>query len=467
MGCPNVYTWSMERHEMHEKETILNCYGFHSVEPYSFYRDIFPAGSFERLGHQEDCKPNGLALSIETDAKGKSHGRHTIITDDLEQLEDLYSLPFVVISPISYFGRSRKASNASLIYALTLDIDYVQASNLEHLLKVRFDDLAGYGAIPWPTYLVNSGHGIHLYYVFKQPIPMYPENQRELLRLKKYLIDKIWDKYVSYKPECKECLGLVQGFRMVGGQSKVKGETVQAFRIWDKCTVEWLESFDRTNSLDIKIKQKQGLTLEQAKELYPQWYEKRIVKGEKAGVPNWRPKRDLYDWWKKKTLLEAEYGHRYFCIMTLAVFAIKCGISRDELEKDALELQKELTKRGDKPFTVQDTFAALEAYNENYRTFPRKDLERITAIPMPPNKRNGRSQEQHLKIARFTRDLNYEKEGDWRLGNSRKGKPNKKHPKKQLIIDYKRQHPTLSNRKIAEQLGVSRNTVNKWLKNQD
>ena len=461
--CDNI-AMAVDKHEMHEKECALKGHMYPEIDCHDFYRDIFPLGSFERAGHQEDCKPNGLALAITQCADGTSRGRHRIIFDDLSELEQLSQLPFVIISPISYFGRSRKATNASLMYALTLDIDYVNAENLCWLLNRRINTKPMFNAVPEPTYIVNSGHGLHLYYVFERPIPMYPDNQKELLRLKQFLVNMIWDKYTSYKPQNKECLGLVQGFRMVGGASKVPGEVVKAFKTGKKCTVEWLESFDRSNGLNINIKQKQGLSLDEAKQLYPQWYEKRVVKGARAGIPNWRPKRDLYDWWLRKANAQATYGHRYFCVMALAIFAIKCGIEREELEKDALKLQKELTGRGDKPFTVADTFAALEAYNEDYRTFPRASLERLTAIEMPANKRNGRTQAEHLARNRVLQEFD-DPNGEWRNKNGRpKGSTNKRYPKKDLILDYAKQHPDATQRQIAKVLGISLPTVNKWLK---
>ena len=458
-----AFVYNDEVQEFCEKSAVLQLSDYYPVSPKKFYRDIFPVGSLERLGHQEDGKANAIALMIDEDKskKGRS-GRSRIITDGLEQLPELLKHPFVITSPISYFGKSRRASNASLMYALTLDIDYVDSDNLEHLLSVRFDDQKGYGAIPRPTYLVNSGHGVHLYYVFEQPIPMYPNNQKELLRLKQYLIDITWDKYVSFKPETKECLGLVQGFRMVGSASKVAGCKVEAYKIGKKCTVDWLESFDRANELKLNIHMSKGLSLKQAKEKYPDWYERRIVNKMPVGVPNWRPKRALYDWWKDRAIEKATYGHRYFCVMALAIFAIKCGVSREELEKDANELQEVLTNRGEKPFTKKDMHAALEAYSERYRTFPRASLERLTAIEMPANKRNGRSQAEHLYLARALQKAKDEFNGtNWREGN---GRPKGSGTKQQQILDYAQQHPDASQRQIAKELGISLPTVNKWLK---
>ena len=34
------------------------------MEPYKFYREIFPEGSFERKGDFEDRKGNGIAVTV-------------------------------------------------------------------------------------------------------------------------------------------------------------------------------------------------------------------------------------------------------------------------------------------------------------------------------------------------------------------------------------------------------------------
>ena len=46
-----------------EKNAHLRQY-LEPVEPYEFYREIFPEGSFERKGHFEDSKGNGIALVV-------------------------------------------------------------------------------------------------------------------------------------------------------------------------------------------------------------------------------------------------------------------------------------------------------------------------------------------------------------------------------------------------------------------
>ena len=78
------------------------------VSPREFYREIFPEGSFERKGIYDDHKGNGIGLIIE---KGGKTRRYTL-TDELDNLDELCSAEFSIMSPISYFGRNRSAKNA-------------------------------------------------------------------------------------------------------------------------------------------------------------------------------------------------------------------------------------------------------------------------------------------------------------------------------------------------------------------
>ena len=74
--------------------------------------------------------------------------------------------------------------------------------------------------IPPATYIALSGHGLHLYYVFEEPIAMKPYIQRELNKLKAGLTKIIWNAYTSNieKPQMQP---ITQGFRIVGSASKL------------------------------------------------------------------------------------------------------------------------------------------------------------------------------------------------------------------------------------------------------
>ena len=169
------------------------------VTPFEFYREIFPVGSFERKGHYEDAKGNGIAVTVPPKAAGialeiKEEGkakRYTI-TDELSELSKVFDTDFTIMSPLSYFGRRRCGKNARYLYALVFDLDGVGMPQLRDTLHQMNKDI-----LPKATFVVNSGTGLHLYYVLEEPIPMYPHNQKCLKELKYSLTRQICNRYTS------------------------------------------------------------------------------------------------------------------------------------------------------------------------------------------------------------------------------------------------------------------------------
>ena len=216
------------------------------VTPFEFYREIFPVGSFERKGHFEDAKGNGIAVTVpkaagialEIQEEGKAK-RYTI-TDELSELSEVYDTDFTIMSPLSYFGRRRCGKNARYLYALVFDLDGVGMPQLRDTLHQMNKDI-----LPQATFVVNSGTGLHLYYVLEEPIPMYPHNQKCLKELKYSLTRQIWNRYTSTIKE-PQMQGILQGFRVVGSGSKLGREyPVTAYRLGGKVTLEKLLSLSR------------------------------------------------------------------------------------------------------------------------------------------------------------------------------------------------------------------------------
>lgn len=416
---------------------------FPEVTAVDFYRDIFPSGSFQENGAKENNKGNGIAVSIK-DKRTKHH----IITDNQEQIVSLIDLDFVITSPISYFGRNRTSRNATELYGMAFDLDGVSEKSLENLLH-QID----HNQNPRPTYIVNSGHGLHLYFIFKEPIKLYNHIKEPLKKMKFELTERLWNIYTSDLKE-KQFQGIFQGFRMVGSPSKFgKNYRIKAYKTGEKIDMDFMNSYVKPETQIIDLNYKPNLTLEQAKEKYPEWYERKIVQGIST-KKTWNIKRDLYDWWKEKIIVEATYGHRYFCIMALAIYAIKCNIPFEELERDAYDLMPLMNAKHSEPFTEIDIKSALKSYNENYRMFPRADIEKITAISIPKNKRNYRTQKEHIEIMNAIRDITY-RDKEWRYVQPSKEK---------LVKDFIKENPDLSVTEIARELNISRTTVYKYFK---
>ena len=196
------------------------------------------------------------------------------------------------------------------------------------------------------------------------------------------------------------------------------------------------------------------MSLEKAKETYPEWYQRRIVEHQKPN--HWHIKKDLYDWWIRQ-VDRIEGGHRYFFVMVLAIYASKCDVPYETLKKDATALiprLKSIPNHGD-DFTEADVKSALEAYDKGYTGFTIDDIEHITAIRIERNRRNGRPQKTHLIMARFVRDTVNGHQKTWRQGNGRKRKC-------EVVYTYRQEHPEAKKVDCIRDLKLSKPTVYRW-----
>ena len=291
---------------------------------------------------------------------------------------------------------------------------------------------------------------------------MYPQNQKYLKEMKYALTRQIWNRFTSTIKE-PQMQGIMQGFRVIGSGSKLGRDfPVEAFRYGDRIQLEELLTFiPDTNGERQKVQgimMKSRLTLEEAKAKYPDWYDRRVVRHERRG--RWTVKRDLYDWWLRRISGEIRVGHRFYGIMTLAIYAKKCGIDEDELRRDAFSLLQpydEMSEEEINRFTKDDVICALEMFNEDYVTFPRDDIAKLSGLSMPVNKRNGRKQAEHLKRCRIIQMASDAVDGtNWRSGNGRKDKRGE-------IAEYMRSHPEVKKKtEIARALQIDRGTVAKY-----
>lgn len=448
-----------------EKNAHLDQF-LEQVTAFEFYREVFPEGSFERKGCYEDNKPNGIAISIPgkggavngiaLEIEGDGTARRYIITDDLKKLDELRETDFTIMAPISYYGKKRSGKFARFLYAMVFDLDGVGMPQLRDVLHQMNKDI-----LPKATFVVNSGTGLHLYYVLKEPVPMYPQNQHYLKELKHSLTRQIWNRYTSSIKQ-PQMQGILQAFRVVGSGTKLgKGYPVVAFRYGDRIELEdFLAYIPASNGERQKLQgimRKSTMPLSEAKEKYPDWYERRIVKGEHRG--HWTVKRDLYDWWLRRIRDEIRVGHRYHGVMTLAIYAKKCGIEEAELRQDAYSLLQpydEMSIEEVNRFTRDDIEAALAMFNEDYVTFPRDDISRLSGMPMSVNKRNWRKQAQHLKLARGQLAILRE------MGEVKNGRPNGSGTAQEKVYQWRQQHPEGRKADCRRDTGLDPKTIRKW-----
>lgn len=438
-------------------EDVLRKWGGEEVTPLEVYTDIFHLGKNEL---QKSGEPKGNYKSNPLGYwknNGEDTGHYRILFDDdfEETLKELQQADFSILNAITYFGRKNVQAHASKMYAIIFDLDGVTDETLGNFLKSCFSD---YTIYPLPNYIILSGHGIHLYYLFENAVSLYPNIKLQLKELKYALTQKMWNRYTSKLWKNVQYQGINQGFRVIGGKTKIEGVTTRAFRLnTTPYSLEQLNEYvpEEKRIDETKIWKESKLTLEQAKKKYPEWYEKRVVKGERRGT--WKCKEDLYHWWIRKIQEGASVGHRYFCIMCLAIYGVKSGVSKEQVKKDALELMPFLDNMSDSdPFVESDVISALDCFDERYITFPIEDISKLSGIAIEKNKRNGRKQAVHVKFMNTVRNFKIQTGEKIDVGRPKGA------DKKAVVHSWREQNPKGNKVECIRATGLSKPTVYKW-----
>lgn len=449
-------------------EDILKQWGGYEVSAMEVYTDMFKLGEgyIQKDGEPKgEFKANPVAYYTD-DSKGKGHYRIMFEDTFEEVLKELQNAKdFAILNGISYFGRKNVQMHASKMYAMIFDIDGVTDSSL----NAFFSGAMNAKVYPIPNYIALSGHGVHLYYIFEEPVDLYPYTKIQIKELKYALTERMWNQYTSTekKPQYQ---GINQGFRVIGGKTK-KGapeKTVRAFRInTQPFSLSRLNDYvpeDRRID-EKKLWKESKISLQEAKEKYPDWYQRVVVQGnrerkywdigEKVNGDN---PYALYDWWKRKILEGTTYGHRYFSIMCLAIYGVKCRKSYEEVKQEAIELIPFLNELNpEEPFTKKDCEDALECYDLRYCTFPIKDIARLSNIHIERNKRNGRKQEVHIKYMNNQRAFKVEM-GECTNG----GRPKGSGIALERVKEWQRNNPEGKKAGCIRETGLDKKTVYKW-----
>lgn len=435
---------------------------YEEVNGLDFYSDLF--SNNERAGefNKDYSKPNAVYLyTDEKDKNSKRTLRRRIMLKDTwenDYINFVEENPMTLCSGLSYRGRSNKLENAQSIHALVFDLDSVGIKEINILFKRMDLDPKLIRTIPKPTYVSMSGSGLHLYYFFDEPIDLFPNIKSQFRELKHVLTGLIWEYRETTQEENIQYQGINQGFRMVGSRNDKYNLEVKAFKTGDRVSLEYMNSYCYEESKRVEV-QKRFFTkhsLKEAQMKFPEWYEKVIIQGNK-NRNNWIVKRDLYDWWKTK-VPHVKGGHRYYYLMVLVIYAVKCGIPKKEVEKDLFELYENIkTIEHSHELTIEDIESALEVYDPSYHNFPIDVIVEKTGIQIKKNKRNHRKRTEHVKMMTLIRDNISYPNGGWRNKN---GAPTKE----KLVLNYIENNPNASPSQIAKALDISRTTVYKYIK---
>lgn len=452
-----------------------------------FYREIFQEGYLApwdtdqpRMVYPSGEKwyYTGIAMEQLPDtwpAKDGQKPRRKVVRypvyDDLAALHELVEDPahrdnFIFLAPVSYVGYRRLNRNARQLFALCIEIDdlIVKGGIQEGLRSLLLDIDQEYS--PRPTFMLCSGSGVHLYYVFDRPINLYPSIFKQLEKMKKDLTKRLWNRRITTSHDKVQYEGVCQPFRMLGTVTK-SGQTTRAFQVGDKCDIEYLNGFVKEKNRVFlhyeKYQRAAGVTpLKEAAAKWPDWYA-RVPERQRAGKKpvkrTWQTNRAMYDRFLERIPYEARAGHRYNSLLVLGSCAIKCGISREEYEADCWNLLPQLDFDPSNPFTKDDVLHVIQAHkSKDLVTMTVEAAAALSGMKLERAKRNGRKQSEHMRRITLLRDSDYP-DGSWR---NKDGRPRGSGTAQETVQHWRQVHPDGSKKECLEATGLTYPTIRKW-----
>lgn len=468
----------------HKDETLLgyrNCYNFMQInygDPtygQDFYEYVFPDNEVSGENNQNFSKPNAIYL-YQPNPDSKKLKRRIMLKDQWENdfVEYVCDNSMTLCSGIAYRGLTNKLEHAQQMNALVFDIDGVGMAQLRTIIARTEIDAEQIRSIPVPTFIVLSGSGLHLYYVFDKPIPLFPNIKLQLKSLKNALTFRIWDPGATSTIKNIQYQSINQGFRMVGSINNKYDTEVVAFEFGERVSLEYLNSYVKPeNRVDLtKPFSPTQMSREEAAEKFPEWYEKVVLnkdykpkKWDISGKVHGDDPYALYHWWLRQ-VDKVTGGHRYFYMMNLAIYACKCDVPKKKLNEDLNMVFEKLSQiphtnaygQPDK-LSKQDVVVAKEAFNKEYYCFKLADHIATSGIAIERNRRNGQKQEWHLE------DIRAKKKNMKRRGQAFKnpeGRPKGSGTAQEQVLSWRSENPQGSKKECKEATGLSYPTIRRW-----
>lgn len=438
---------------------------FPQVGGCEFYEDLFPDNENAGEFHTDFSHPNAIYLYKDEQAEGGPRQRRRVMLKDTwkqDYMDFVECNPLTLCSGLVYRRRANKLTNAQRMNALIFDLDGVGLAELRNLFLRFGGDPQRVRRLPMPTYIVLSGTGLHIYYIFQKPIDLYPNIKVQLKSLKYDLTFRMWEYKATSKQKAIQYQSINQCFRMVGSMNDKHGTQLVAFRTGDRVTLDYLNSYVKPeNQVDVnKPFRPSKMTRKNAKELYPDWYQRVVVEGRKnakkwdiAGKVHGNDPYALYHWWLRQ-IGSIEGGHRYFYLMCMAIYAYKCGVPKKQLRQDMQWVFEDLQLvKHENILTEDDIRSALEAYDKEYYNFTISDIEALTNVRINRNKRNGRPQKLHVQYMNLNRQFKFQN-GECING----GRPSAQNQ----VYEWQKDHPDASKAECHRQTGLDPKTIRKW-----
>ena len=414
-----------------EKNETLEEHG-QEVNAWGFYEDIF--GSLELVSPAID-KPN-----------------NRIIQMPLERLIDaVQGQDGVFLSACTYFKNYYNSKGLMDVYAFVIDLDSCWSGGLHSILNNKWQNSTKGNYYLPPTYIVNSGTGLHLYFVLDKPVPAFSKQMLEIKNLyRKMALHQSQRPFVGARPEVH---WVGQSFRMPGTLSK-QGMLVRAFKMdfGRKYSIQELaEVYDVSYTFKYRGEH----------EDYPEFErEKKEFSGRKK--KGWYTNRAFFDYCVRNIPEKTRQGHRYMTMCALSAIAFKCDVPKWELKETLTGFLSDWNKGmvGADRVERWEITAAMKMYNERAYEMRREVIEEYFGWEFKPIKRNGQKQADHLEEARAIRDIRMKRQG--RKWDENNGRPKGSGEKRVVVQKWQDTHPDGTKAECNRDTNLDPKTIRKW-----
>ena len=417
-----------QKEQYDEKNEILRSFG-EQVSAVALYEDIF--GDIDRVMPiviiDEDEQKHIVKMTID-EAISYSEGRN-----------------YVLMGGTVYFNQFISKATAKEIYALIIDMDNVYSGILQLALQNDWKR-AGGESVPQPTYIVNSGTGLHLYFLLDTPLQCYHSQLVQIDQLYRKLAEMETTGY-NYLQKSVQWFG--QDFRMAGSCGKNGWENT-VFKIGQRWSADQLGKAVGLSGVHFysegepRVKPKVGT-------------QQRTSKFKRTG---YHLNSRVYETSVDRCRSETHEGHRYTSMCALSVLAYKCNIPLSRLEKDLKSLIPFYNRKAERKMRENEIYSAMKMYNSKALTTPRERTEEWLEWEFVGAKRNGRRQDVHIKTVNAMRKFRRDELGEDEYKNN--GRPIGSGTAQQRVQQWRSEHPDGSKSQCKSDTGLSYPTIRKW-----
>jgi len=355
-----------------------------------------------------------VVLGTVKDSKGNVVERGTVVRVSAYEIWNIAWRSNAYIPYADFRKNYYHSKTLEAVRAFVVDLDGVSSRNLTQLLRYAFKK------VPEPSYVVNSGQGVHLIYALETPA--VAKGWRWTLNALNGAIQDAYEKIASLDKH-----PIIHPYRFPGFATKINTKAT-VFRVRGHYSLEELLKL-----FEIKPRKEQG---EKPKK-------EAKSKGKIIHLPT--GSRNFWEWFIWELFQNPPYpGRRHNSFFALGIVSYKCKLYVPyEEAKEVVDMVYDGMERFNLHlgFTREEAHRAFDkGYNQKAVKVRWKYLCELLGWKYRPNKRNGRSRKEHLRYVQKIRQI-YKEEKE-------------EHIKRLLARGYTKSE-------IAEMLGITRQNLYK------